>query len=102
LPHVRERYSTQSRKDTVDTNSFIVIGAIWINHHAMFESIDHIDQEMLLLNTLHLLFVAFLPFPTAVLATVSAFASPWLAVFCFVALNVFFLWPRRKSRNSAA
>jgi uncharacterized membrane protein len=48
--------------------SFIVIGAIWINHHKMFERIAHVDQRLLLLNTFHLLFVAFLPFPTAVLA----------------------------------
>jgi len=48
--------------------SFLVIGAIWINHHAMFEWIDRVDQKLLLLNTLHLMFIAFLPFPTAVLA----------------------------------
>lgn len=48
--------------------SFIVIGAIWINHHAMFERIAGIDHQLLLLNTFHLLFIAFLPFPTAVLA----------------------------------
>ncbi|MDD2341319.1 MAG: TMEM175 family protein [Tolumonas sp.] len=48
--------------------SFIVIGAIWINHHVMFNLIARIDQKILLLNTLQLLFVSFLPFPTAVLA----------------------------------
>jgi uncharacterized membrane protein len=48
--------------------SFIVIGAIWINHHAMFNWIVRVDQKLLLLNTLHLMFIAFLPFPTAVLA----------------------------------
>jgi uncharacterized membrane protein len=48
--------------------SFIVIGAIWINHHAMFKHIVRADQVLLLLNTLHLMFIAFLPFPTAVLA----------------------------------
>jgi uncharacterized membrane protein len=48
--------------------SFIVIGAIWINHHAMFDHIVRVDHKLLLLNTLHLMFIAFLPFPTAVLA----------------------------------
>lgn len=48
--------------------SFIVIGAIWINHHAMFDWIVRTDHKLLLLNTLHLMFIAFLPFPTAVLA----------------------------------
>ena len=48
--------------------SFIVIGAIWINHHAMFRHIVRADPWVLILNLLQLLFVAFLPFPTAVLA----------------------------------
>jgi uncharacterized membrane protein len=143
--------------------SFIVIGAIWINHHAMFDSIVRADHKLLLLNTLHLMFIAFLPFPTAVLsealhtragqdiatafyagtltvigllvsamwwyavahrellhdaispdqakaigkrflvgptgygvATALAFVNPWLSIGLFVALNVYFLWPRRR------
>ena len=48
--------------------SFLVIGAIWINHHAMFEHIVRADRMLLLLNVLHLMLIAFLPFPTAVLA----------------------------------
>jgi uncharacterized membrane protein len=48
--------------------SFLVIGAIWINHHAMFRHIVRVDETLLLLNVLHLMFIAFLPFPTAVLA----------------------------------
>jgi uncharacterized membrane protein len=142
--------------------SFIVIGAIWINHHAMFDHIVRADHKLLLLNTLHLMFIAFFPFPTAVLAqalhdganeplatsfyggtltiigvlvtvmwhyashehrflsndispdeakrngrmflvgpvgygiaTLIAMIAPWLALTFYVALNVFFLWPRR-------
>jgi uncharacterized membrane protein len=48
--------------------SFVVIGAIWINHHAMFKHIVRVDGTLLLLNVLHLMLIAFLPFPTAVLA----------------------------------
>jgi uncharacterized membrane protein len=48
--------------------SFLVIGAIWINHHAMFQHIVRVDGTLLLLNVLHLMPIAFLPFPTAVLA----------------------------------
>ena len=48
--------------------SFVVIGAIWINHHAMFQHIVRVDRMLLLLNVLHLMLIAFLPFPTAVLA----------------------------------
>jgi uncharacterized membrane protein len=147
--------------------SFIVIGAIWINHHAMFDHIVHANHKLLLLNTFHLMFIAFLPFPTAVLAqalhdganeplatsfyggtltvigvlvtvmwryaahehrllsdnisreeakwkgrrfligpvcygiaTVIALIVPWLALTIYVALNVFFLWPRHKHTTS--
>lgn len=48
--------------------SFLVIGAIWINHHAMFRHIVRADGMLLLLNVLQLMLIAFLPFPTAVLA----------------------------------
>lgn len=48
--------------------SFLVIGAIWINHHGMFRHIVRVDSTLLLLNVLHLMLIAFLPFPTAVLA----------------------------------
>jgi uncharacterized membrane protein len=48
--------------------SFVLIGAIWINHHAMFHHIVRVDGTLLLLNVLQLLLIAFLPFPTAVLA----------------------------------
>jgi uncharacterized membrane protein len=48
--------------------SFVVIGAIWINHHAMFRHIVRADSWILIFNLLQLLVIAFLPFPTAVLA----------------------------------
>lgn len=50
------------------TVSFLVIGAIWINHHAMFRHIVRADGMLLLLNVVHLMLIAFIPFPTAVLA----------------------------------
>jgi uncharacterized membrane protein len=48
--------------------SFLTIGVMWINHHYVFELIARVDQTMLLLNTLLLMLIAFVPFPTAVLA----------------------------------
>jgi uncharacterized membrane protein len=48
--------------------SFLTIGVMWINHHYVFSLIDRVDRTMLLLNTLLLLMIAFVPFPTAVLA----------------------------------
>lgn len=48
--------------------SFLVIGIIWVNHHAMFRQIVRIDRVLLFFNLLVLLFVAAIPFPTQLLA----------------------------------
>ena len=48
--------------------SFLTIGVMWLNHHRVFTLIHRYDQTHLLLNLLLLLLIAFLPFPTAVLA----------------------------------
>jgi uncharacterized membrane protein len=48
--------------------SFLLIGLVWANHHTMFEHIVRADRWLLFLNVLLLLDVAFLPFPTAVMA----------------------------------
>lgn len=48
--------------------SVFVIGAIWINHHGMFQFVGKADRNFLVLNLAALMTVAFIPFPTAVLA----------------------------------
>jgi uncharacterized membrane protein len=48
--------------------SFLTIGVMWINHHYVFKDIERIDHTLLSLNLMLLLSIAFLPFPTAVLA----------------------------------
>jgi uncharacterized membrane protein len=48
--------------------SFLFIGPVWANHHVMFDHIRGADRLVLLLNTLLLMVVAFLPFATSVLA----------------------------------
>jgi uncharacterized membrane protein len=48
--------------------SFLTIGVMWVNHHYVFDLIARVDRTMLLLNTLLLMLIAFVPFPTAVLA----------------------------------
>lgn len=47
--------------------SFATIGVMWINHHNLFRVIRHVDQTLLVLNTLLLLMITFVNFPTAVL-----------------------------------
>lgn len=48
--------------------SFLVIGIMWINHHAIFEYIKQIDRLLMFVNLLLLMGVAFLPFSSSILA----------------------------------
>jgi uncharacterized membrane protein len=48
--------------------TFLFIGQVWANHHVMFDQIRLADRAILLLNTVLLMVVAFLPFATSVLA----------------------------------
>jgi uncharacterized membrane protein len=48
--------------------SFLTIGIIWINHHAMIRRLATVDHGLLTLNLLLLLLVALLPFTTALMA----------------------------------
>jgi uncharacterized membrane protein len=48
--------------------SFLVIGIIWVNHHSVFRLVARVDRTLLFLNLTLLLFVAAIPFTTALLA----------------------------------
>jgi uncharacterized membrane protein len=48
--------------------TFVTIGIIWMNHHHTVSLIDHTDRTMLFINNLLLLTIAFLPFPTKLVA----------------------------------
>ena len=55
--------------------SFATIGIIWLNHHAMFDSVERVEHRTLMLNLLLLLVVTFIPYPTAVLSRYGAMPS---------------------------
>jgi uncharacterized membrane protein len=48
--------------------SFLVIGIVWVNHHAVMELITHVDRGLAFLNLLLLMAVALIPFTTALFA----------------------------------
>ena len=48
--------------------SFLTIGIIWINHHAMLRRLAQVDHGTLVLNLVLLLSVCLLPFSTALMA----------------------------------
>jgi uncharacterized membrane protein len=47
--------------------SFAVIGRYWLAHHQFVSLLKEIDQSFIALNLVYLAFIAFLPFPTALL-----------------------------------
>ena len=48
--------------------SFATTGIMWLNHHRLFTLIKRTDTPLLFLNLLLLLFIVFIPVPTALLA----------------------------------
>src|SRR5206468_5439566 len=48
--------------------SFFTIGVIWVNHHRQFELFGRADRTLMFLNLQLLLWVAFIPFPTSLVA----------------------------------
>lgn len=48
--------------------SFVTVGIMWINHHAVFRHFARVDRPLLLLNILLLMCISFTPFPTRVVA----------------------------------
>ena len=48
--------------------SFLTIGVIWVNHHHMFKLIERTNHAFLMLNVVFLMTIAFLPWPTALVA----------------------------------
>jgi uncharacterized membrane protein len=49
--------------------SFVTIGIIWINHHAMIGRLRQADHTILTLNLLLLMSIGILPFATSLMAT---------------------------------
>jgi uncharacterized membrane protein len=56
--------------------SFAVISLFWVGHHGLFRYIKSIDRRLMLMNLLFVGVIAFLPFPTALLSSVSSNQVP--------------------------
>jgi uncharacterized membrane protein len=48
--------------------SFLTIGIMWVQHHRLFTVIRRSNSTFAMINVIFLMFIAFVPFPTAVLA----------------------------------
>jgi TMEM175 potassium channel family protein len=49
--------------------TFAVIGRYWLAHHQFVSQLKAMDQGLVTLNLIYLAFIAFLPFPSALLGT---------------------------------
>ncbi len=86
--------------------SFITIGIIWINHHAMIGRLRQPDHAILMLNLLLLMCIVVLPFTTDLMASylkshhgertaAAIYAASFLAMsVTFSALNYHTLYPK--------
>ncbi|MBV8200602.1 MAG: DUF1211 domain-containing protein [Acidobacteria bacterium] len=78
--------------------SFLSILVMWVNHHLLFSLIRRIDHLFLYLNGLLLLFITFMPFPTALVAAylqreeAAAAAALYSASYLAIAIVFNLLW----------
>ncbi len=88
---------------------FLTIGIMWINHHTVFACIDRVDRTFLTINVVFLMLIAFVPFPTRVLAEhlqhdakAAAFVYGLTMVAMAVLYNVLWFYAARGRRLIAA
>jgi uncharacterized membrane protein len=85
--------------------SFVTIGIIWANHHNLFRLVARVSHGLILANLLLLLTVAFVPFPTALLAATLETPSAqigvlvYAATFVVVAIAFNVLWYEIRTRR---
>ena len=85
--------------------SFVTIGIIWTNHHTFMHQISHVDRFFLMATVIFLMFIAFIPFPTRLLAlhieTANAEPAALLYGITLIAVSVMFnvLWRYAASNN---
>jgi len=74
--------------------SFWVIGLCWISHHRKFLHIQRVDNQLLSLNPLMLMMIAFIPFPTAVISENVSFAATgfYALIMTLACLSGLILW----------
>jgi uncharacterized membrane protein len=67
--HLAHELAGQWPQYAAYATSFLTIGIIWVNHHAMIGRLRAADHGILMLNLLLLLTIGLIPFGTALLAT---------------------------------
>ena len=75
--------------------SFFVVGLMWFEHHRIFRYIERFDSGLIWKNLIFLLFISFIPFPTALFSeyfwSKAAFIM-YVAVFGLAGLAKLAVW----------
>jgi uncharacterized membrane protein len=82
--------------------SFWVIALYWVAHHRCFRYIHAYDRRLIYLNFLFLMFIAFMPFPTALLfssPTQSASVMLYAGTAAGMGLSLLLLWTYASRRR---
>jgi uncharacterized membrane protein len=86
--------------------SFVTILIMWTNHHANLAHVERVDGHLLFANGFLLLFITFVPFPTAVLAAhlggAGARTAAAFYALTYVGINVAWLYFWRTISRSRA
>ena len=88
--------------------SFLTIGIIWVNHHALVDRIAHADRGLLFINLLMLMWVSLIPWPTELVAEhlsgdgAQAATAVYSAVFLGMAIAFTFFWMRALKQGHLA
>ncbi len=48
--------------------SFLTIGIMWVNHHMILDQVGRVDRAFLFIHVIFLMLIAFVPFPTQLVA----------------------------------
>ena len=86
--------------------SVLIIGIIWVNHHECVACMARVDRTMLFINIMFLMVVAFIPFPTKLVADHLQNPGEHAAVYAYdltllamaVLYNVWWRYARRGRR----
>ena len=87
--------------------SFAVIGIMWVNHHRVLDHVARVDRVLLILNLHLLLWIAVLPFPTALVgkfirhgddAKIAMAVYSGVMVMCSIAFQLLWRWITRDER----
>jgi uncharacterized membrane protein len=95
VPHISDESSVHELSDALNDLvpaftsffiSFAVIGRYWLAHHQFVSLLSAMSQSFIVLNLLYLAFIAFLPFPTALLG--EYFSNPLSIVIYAISVGI--------------